>query len=123
VSVPAAEGTTGGSSGKERGVVRTVATDWTEAEVKMIVRDYMEMLSAELRGEAYVKAEHRRRLEAMLNHRTKAAIERKHQNISAVLREMGSPFIQGYKPLRNYQALLKEVVHRAAEHHVVWIGR
>ena len=47
-----------------------------------------------------------------LDRRTKGSIERKHQNISAVLHEVGCPFIGGYKPLGNYQALLKEVVVR-----------
>jgi hypothetical protein len=103
-------------------MVRSVHRDWTEAEVELIVRDYMEMLSAELRGEKYVKAKHRRRLEPLLDHRTKGAIERRYQNISAVLQEMGYRFIQGYKPLGNYQALLKEVVSRVVlERGTTWI--
>jgi hypothetical protein len=32
-------------------------------------------------------------------------------NISAILRDAGLPFIEGYKPLGNYQALLAHVVH------------
>jgi hypothetical protein len=42
--------------------------------------------------------------------RPEGAIERKHQNISAVMRELGRPWISGYKPLGNYQALLERVV-------------
>ena len=42
--------------------------------------------------------------------RTAGSIEYKFQNISAVLEEDQSPWIEGYKPARNYQALLAEEV-------------
>jgi hypothetical protein len=46
----------------------------------------------------------------LLDGRSDTAIERKHQNISAALIELGYPYIQGYKPLTNYQQLLFDVV-------------
>ena len=53
-------------------------------------------------------------LKPLLQGRSDPSIERKHQNISAVLLEMGLPFIDGYKPLRNYQRpLLPAVVAEA----------
>lgn len=58
----------------------------------------------------YNKSAHRRRLAGALNHRTDGAIERKHQNVSAILIELGLVYISGYKPLRNYQQLLFEAV-------------
>jgi len=61
------------------------------------------MLRAELAGEAYSKAEHNRALQPLLDNRSKSSIEFKHQNISAVLVGMGLPYIDGYKPARNYQ--------------------
>lgn len=64
----------------------------------------------ELRGEEFNKAEHNRNLQKLLANRTKGALEKKHQNISAVLIELGYPYIDGYKPLRNYQQLLYGVV-------------
>jgi hypothetical protein len=67
------------------------------------------MLALELRGEPYNKAEHNRNLQKLLNSRTKAAVELKHQNISAVLIELGYPYIDGYKPRYNFQKLLYEV--------------
>lgn len=76
---------------------------WTGEEVAAIVADYFTMLAAELLGQEYSKAEHRRNLARLLNSRTNAAIELKHQNISAVLIELGLPYIEGYKPLHNYQ--------------------
>lgn len=79
-------------------------------EVEATVADYFGMLEMELRGEAYNKAEHRRHLKELLDGRSDAAIERKHQNISAILIELGYPYIDGYKPLSNYQQLLYDVV-------------
>lgn len=87
-----------------------MAEDWSRHEVEATVIDYFAMLRAELRGEPYSKTQHRRRLGALLRSRSNAAIERKHQNISAILIELGFPYIQGYKPLRNYQHLLLDVV-------------
>jgi len=88
--------------------------DWLECEA--CVADYFVMLGNELAGERYNKAEHRRGLIAKLNNRSEGSIEFKHQNISAVLVEMGFPYISGYKPRYNYQSQLKEVVlaHLAA---------
>ncbi len=82
--------------------------DWLECEA--CVADYFSMLFKELNGERYNKAEHRRALTNKLNSRSEGSIEFKHQNISAVLVEMGYPYIAGYKPRYNYQHQLKEVV-------------
>ena len=68
------------------------------------------MLSLESRGESYTKTDHNRRLRAKLNDRSRGAVEFKHANISAVLDRMGLPYISGYKPRGNVQALLHEVV-------------
>jgi hypothetical protein len=87
-----------------------MAVDWSRAEVAATVAEYFDMLEQELRGVAYSKSEHRRRLAQFLNGRTHGAIERKHQNISAILIELGFVYIAGYKPLKNYQQLLFESV-------------
>jgi hypothetical protein len=44
--------------------------------------------------------------------RTHRSVEFKHQNISAVLEEMGLPWILGYKPKRNYQASIFGAIDR-----------
>ena len=86
---------------------------WTELEVEAVVADYFEMLAKELRREVFNKTEHRRRLQSLLQGRSDGSIERKHQNISAIMIELGQPYVDGYKPLGNYQQLLFEVVaHR-----------
>ena len=58
----------------------------------------------------YIKAAHNENLRELLDDRTRGAVERKHQNISAVLIELGFPYINGYKPLANIQHMLRDVV-------------
>ena len=84
--------------------------DWSRQEVEATVRDYLDMLASELRGEAFNKAAHNQALRALLDERTRGAVERKHQNISAILIELGFPYINGYKPLGNVQSVLRDVV-------------
>ncbi|WMC09406.1 DUF3883 domain-containing protein [Oceanimonas pelagia] len=84
---------------------------WSKAEVEATIADYLDMLCLELAGKKYSKTEHRRNLQPKLNGRSEGAIELKHQNISAVMIEMGIPYINGYKPRTNYQrSLLPEAV-------------
>lgn len=82
--------------------------DWLECE--LVVQDYLAMLNQDIRGEPYNKAAHRKSLQARLNNRSEGSIEYKHQNISAVLLELGLPYIPGYKPAFNYQRQLKQAV-------------
>ena len=84
--------------------------DWSRAEVEAIVEDYLAMLASELAGTPYNKAAHRRALLPLLDGRSEQSIEFKHANISAALLESGFPYINGYKPRSNYQALLADVV-------------
>jgi hypothetical protein len=94
---------------------------WSQLECEAIARDYFEMFRAELVGKPYSKAVHRRALQKLLDNRSEGSIEYKHQNISAILLEAGYPYIPGYKPAFNYQALLKDVVfaHMRAEADVI----
>jgi hypothetical protein len=80
-----------------------MANHWSESEVEAAVADYFRMLRFELTGHKYNKTKHRRALIEQLNNRSDGSVELKHQNISAVLIEMGIPYIDGYKPRYNYQ--------------------
>ena len=84
--------------------------DWNRAEVEAIVEDYLAMLAAELSGVAYNKSAHNKSLLPKLAGRSKQSVEYKHANISAALLDAGFPYINGYKPRPNYQALLAEVL-------------
>jgi len=95
-------------------------TPWTALEVEATVADYLHMLTQELAGQTYSKTAHRRALLQKLEQRTHAAVELKHQNISAVLEELGCPWIEGYKPRRNYQALLFDVVKRRIDNDLMF---
>jgi hypothetical protein len=91
--------------------------DWSAAEVRAIVEDYLQMLSLELAGQAYNKTKHRVELMAKLNNRTESSIEFKHCNISAALIELGIPSIRGYKPRSNFQGLLTDALLQALGAH------
>jgi len=85
--------------------------EWSREEVEAIVADYLHMLTMELAGQSYNKAEHRRNLKLKLKDRTDGSIEFKHCNLSAVMIDLGFPYIQGYQPRSNYQTLLAAVVN------------
>jgi hypothetical protein len=84
---------------------------WAAWEVDAIVADYFAMLADEIGGLPFNKSEHRRALQSLIG-REPGSIERKHQNISAVLERLGIPFIRGYKPLAHFQNALLDAVER-----------
>ena len=95
-----------------------MAKNWSKFEVESAVEDYFNMLRIELSGRKYNKAAHRRALMERLYNRSEGSVELKHQNISAVLIEMGVPYIDGYKPRSNYQrSLLPAVVSKFLVNH------
>ena len=91
--------------------------DWRREEVELIVADYLSMLLQELAGQPYNKTAHRRLLRQRLPARSDGSIEFKHANISAVMLEMGYPYIRGYQPRSNFQRdILLEVVQKHVGH-------
>ena len=89
----------------------TEGTPWTDDELDLIVADYFAMLEAERSGQAYVKAHRNRALREKIG-RSRGSVEFKHQNISAVLLELGMDWVFGYKPAVNYQHALIDAVDR-----------
>jgi len=87
-----------------------MSNTWSNIEVELIVADYFQMLSIELNGENYSKATHRRAILPLLANRSDGSVEFKHQNISAVLINLGQPYIKGYLPRFNYQKILEDKV-------------
>ena len=92
--------------------------DWTDEELDLIVADYFAMLNDEATGKPYSKAGHNRLLQHDID-RTKGSIEFKHQNISAVLLELGLPTIVGYLPAANYQKAIIPAIDRYLSRHPV----
>lgn len=95
--------------------------DWSDLENSLIVADYFSMLAAEIAGQAYVKAEHNRNLQPLLNDRTRGSVEKKHQNISAVMVGLGQPWINGYKPLPSFQGSLVDAVMHWLDANPCWL--
>ncbi len=58
---------------------------WSNIEIQLIIANYFNMLSAELKDEAYSKAQHRRALISLLKNRLEGSVEFKHQNITRSL--------------------------------------
>ena len=85
--------------------------DWNDEELDFIVADYFSILHSELSGADYSKSAHRRSLIDRIG-RTQGSVERKHQNISAVLSELALPTIAGYKPLPNFQKSIIDAIDR-----------
>lgn len=85
--------------------------NWTDEELDLIVADYFSMLRNETAGALFNKAEHNRILRSKIE-RSSGSVEFKHQNISAVLQELGLPRIEGYKPAANYQKSIIPAIDR-----------
>ena len=86
---------------------------WSRAENEVVVAEYVAMLEQELAGQSYVKTEANGRVRALTG-RSRGSVEFKFQNVSGVLIDMHAPWVEGYKPAKNYQASLAEAV----EHHL-----
>ena len=67
------------------------------------------MLDKELAGQTYVKSDVVLATQRQVN-RSSKAIQLKFCNISAVLRDMGQPWVPGFKPLENVQGRLRELI-------------
>lgn len=89
------------------------AVEWTDHELRATVAAYLQMLREEQTGQSYSKAKYNQRLrEDALATRSKASVEFRMQNISAVLDEIGHPWIKGYKPHRHVGETVKARLHQ-----------
>lgn len=85
------------------------ANGWPDAEIRPTLTAYFAMLRAELAGQSYVKAAFNREVQGATG-RSRGAVEFKFANISAVLREIGLPYVLGYQPRANIQGALRPAV-------------
>ena len=60
--------------------------DWIDEQSRIIVETYFQMLRLQGRGEPYVKAQYKRWVEEQTG---RTSVDRKFQNISFLLQEMG----------------------------------
>ena len=82
-------------------------TDWEPDEIGPVVRAYFEMLDNDLGGVQVNKAAKYRDLSALIG-RTHKSVERKFQNISAVLAKLEEPWIRGLAPSFHFQEALSD---------------
>ena len=94
--------------------------DWSDEENDLIVGDYFDGLRMEIAGENFNKAERNRMLQSRLTTRSRGSIEFKHQNISAAMLGLNQPWIEGYKPMSNFQFTLVEAVVRQLDKPHSW---
>ncbi|GFO68221.1 hypothetical protein GMLC_18000 [Geomonas limicola] len=88
-----------------------LGAEWTDEEMTAAVRAYLAMREQEYMGAPYRKADFNRKLrEGALARRSKASVEYRMQNISAVLKEICEPTIKGYLPAKNIGIQAKEKV-------------
>jgi hypothetical protein len=85
--------------------------NWSDQENDLAIDAYLEMLKAELDGRSFVKRQYIRSVTASTG-RTRGSVEFKFANISAVLQDLGMPWVDGYKPRANYQTDLRRAVER-----------
>src|SRR5450432_3170897 len=91
-------------------------TPWKDDELDAIIESYFAMLMADLAGQPYVKSRHSAVLMAQIG-RSHRSVEFKHQNVSAVLDELGLPWIPGYIPKPNYQGAIFDAIDRYLSEH------
>ena len=82
-------------------MVKTAQPRWTEAELRVCVLAYRELLADQAIMRRSNKADLRKRSLDELPLRDKGASEFRMQNISAVLDELGMEIVDGYLPRRN----------------------
>lgn len=97
-----------------------MAEDWTEFEIDAVVADYFGMLANELAGRPFVKLALYRSLAEKIPRNIKS-IERKHQNISAIMIGFGQPWVTGLKPAKHYQNALADGVLRWLDQRPDWL--
>lgn len=95
---------------------------WTDEENDKVVEDYFAMLKADFARRRYSKAGHNRELQTRIQ-RSRASIEYKHQNISAVLQGLGEDWLSGYVPASNFQIGLAHAVQRWLDRNEGWVNR
>lgn len=75
---------------------------WSQEEIAACTQAYFEMLALQTRGQPFVKSHWNQKLrEGLLSARSRSSIERRMQNITAVMQDASLPTLEGYAPLSN----------------------
>lgn len=95
-----------------------MSENWNRAELEAAVSAYLGMLESQKTGNPVNKAEVNRKLrQSALTERSKAAVEYRMQNISAILADEGRDWLQGYPPAKHVgpgvRKQLESILHDA----------
>jgi hypothetical protein len=97
--------------------------DWTQDEVEVVVAGYFAMWAEIRAGDRVNKQERYRAMAAVIGGRPPGAMERKCQNISAVLSDFGfDGWCPGLRPNSNYQKLLAQAVLEWVDGSPEWLS-
>lgn len=83
---------------------------WSSTEIDAALDLYFRMLDMQIADKHFSKAECYREFVSRFPMRSKSAIERKCQNISACVTRLDIPFVKGLVPLGHFQAALLDAV-------------
>jgi hypothetical protein len=89
-------------------------TDWTQAEIELIVADYFQMVRLWLEGASFVKRRRNEQIRKLIG-RSEKSIEYKWRNVSAVAELVGAPVLPGLAPARHFQTALVDAVEKWLE--------
>lgn len=90
---------------------------WSTAELDACVHAYRQLWVAQEAGRVMNKSALRREVvQRAMPNRGEGAYERRMQNISAVMDELGLPFVQGYLPLKNMGAIKSRIIELINNH-------
>ncbi|WP_417621937.1 DUF3883 domain-containing protein [Parasphingorhabdus sp.] len=84
--------------------------DWSLAEVEFVFENYLKLLARQASGDHFNKSEETRLIAKSLGSRNQNSILRKFGNISSILKELEQPWIKGFTPQSNTQALLEAII-------------
>lgn len=86
---------------------------WSEAEMRAAVEAYVRMLRLQQDNRDFVKSDIIREvLDGTLAGRTRASVEWRFQNISAVMEQAGRPRVAGYAPARHVGEPSRRLIRR-----------
>ena len=92
-------------------------TAWSDDELEACILAYRRLWLAQQSGEKTNKSALRRQvLETSLPNRSETAYERRLQNISAVMDDLGLPYVEGYLPLRNVGSVKPRLIRLINRH-------
>ena len=92
---------------------RQSGVGWSDEELVATIESYFWMLDQESKGKNYSKLEvNERSRNKETPGRSKASIEHRMRNLSGVLQDLSSPYIEVYSPAKNVDSRIRDRIIR-----------